>query len=194
MRGKANQCEVSRVGHARHQHINVALGEDPLQAAEHGGLANGWDSMLKGVKAVRVSNTVDAGSIYDCLDKRTGKYTLTEKRADLETMADAQCIKEVGIETRWCHSEANLADSLTKTTAPGPMELYMKTHRWALVEDDEQLSAKKRRTRGLGRFDKNTLDADFLKSVEQVVRLPEVTGDDNAFQAMMDHVLEPMPP
>ena len=35
---------------------------------------------------------------------------------------------------------------------------------------------------------------EVMKSVEQVVRLPEVANDDNAFQAMMDHVLEPMPP
>ena len=148
--------------------------------------------MLEGVKAVRAIIAVDAKSIYDCLAKRTGMHTLTEKRTALELMAYAQCIKEVGIETRWCHSEANLADSLTKTTAPGPMELYMKTHKWALVEDDEQLSAKKRRTRGLGRFDKNTLEADFLKSDEQVARLPEVAGDDNedgAIEAQMDHVL-----
>eukprot|EP00974_Lingulodinium_polyedra_P127522 11202463-Lingulodinium_polyedra.AAC.1 len=120
-------------------------------------------------------------------------HTLTEKRTALELMAYAHCIQEVGITTRWCHSEANLADSLTKTTAPGPIEIYMRTHTWALVQDEQQLSAKKRRTRGLGRFEKNFEEVDFLKAIGQVMFVPEAVADDGDFQAAMDAHLEPMP-
>ena len=87
---------------------------------------------LAGVRAIPATIAIDAKSIYDCLARRTGMHALAEKRTALDLMAYAQCIHEVGIDTRWCHSEANLADSLTKTTAPGPMELYMKHHTWAL--------------------------------------------------------------
>ena len=59
---------------------------------------------------------------------------------------------------RWCHSEANLSDSLTKASAYGPIELYMRTGCWVLVHDEEQLSAKKRKERGLERFEMNKRD------------------------------------
>eukprot|EP00969_Alexandrium_andersonii_P097090 4285734-Alexandrium_andersonii.AAC.1 len=62
--------------------------------AELCGLANSLGSMLEGAKAVRAIIAVDAKSIYDCLAKRTGMRTLTEKRTALELMAYAQCIKQ----------------------------------------------------------------------------------------------------
>eukprot|EP00959_Pyramimonas_sp_CCMP1952_P313834 6569746-Pyramimonas_sp.AAC.1 len=65
--------------------------------------------------------------------------SLAEKRTALELMAFDKCLNETELTVRWCHSEANLADSLTKTTATGPIDLYMKTWSWALVDDDEQL-------------------------------------------------------
>ena len=70
------------------------------------------------VKMVETTLVIDANSIYDCLVKRVGLQQLAEKRTGLELLAYARCIEEVGIETRWRRSEANLADSMTKTTAP----------------------------------------------------------------------------
>ena len=159
--------------------------------------ATGLGDMLDGIRAVPATIVIDAKSIYDCLVKRTGMHTLKEKRTALELMAYAQCILEVGIDTRWCHSEANLADSLTKTTAPGPMELYMKNHMWALVEDGAQLSAKKRKTKGLGRFDRNLQEADFLKSLSEVMDLTGIDNtdhDDHEFVDAMDMRCGPEPP
>ena len=85
---------------------------------------------------------------------------------------------------RACHSEANLSDSLTKATAYGPIELYMRTGCWVLVHDEEQLSAKKRKDRGLTRFETNKKDfagliRDALKNAE--ISLPDAAdgGEDD---------------
>ena len=76
---------------------------------------------------------IDAKSIYDCLVKRSGLQQLALKRTGLELLADAKCVEDVGIETRWCHSEANLADSLTKVNAPGTMQAFMERQSWSIV-------------------------------------------------------------
>ena len=107
------------------------------------------------VASVKTVTVIDAKSVYDCLVKRTGLQQLAEKRTGLELLAYAKCVEEVGIETRWCHSEANLADSLTKINAPGPMQAFMERLSWSIVHDAEQLSARKRQERGLGRLDNN---------------------------------------
>ena len=82
---------------------------------------------------------------------------------------------------RWCHSEANLSDSLTKATAYGPIELYMRTGCWVLVHDEEQLSAKKRKERGLERFEANKKDfAGLIREAFQNadILLPEAGPED----------------
>ena len=114
--------------------------------------------MIEGVREVRSCLCVDAKSIYDCLAKQVQMQSLAEKRTALELMAFERCIEETGLIVRWCHSEANLSDSLTKASASGPIELYMRTGCWVLVHDEEQLSAKKRKERGLERFEMNKRD------------------------------------
>ncbi|CAK0866482.1 unnamed protein product [Prorocentrum cordatum] len=138
--------------------------------------------MLEGVKQVRSCLCVDAKSIYDCLAKQVQTQSLAEKRTALELMAFEKCINETKLIVRWCHSEANLADSLAKTTATGPIDLYMKTWSWALVDDDEQLSAKKRKERGMSRFENNKDISGLIKMafMKMGVSLPDAAdGDDN---------------
>ena len=57
--------------------------------------------------------------------------TLAEKRDALE-LTHRIPTWEVGIDTCCWHSEASLADSLTKFTSE-PIGLFMKAHTWALV-------------------------------------------------------------
>ena len=85
-----------------------------------------------------------------------GDWADVQRDALTEHVPDSeQCVEDMGIETRWCHSEANLADSLTKVNAPGPMQAFMERQSWSIVHDAEQLSARKRQERGLGRLDNN---------------------------------------
>ena len=61
---------------------------------------------------------------------------LTEERAALELMAYEACCDEVCIDAKLCHSEANLADSMAKATASGPIRLYMTSRAWAIGRDE----------------------------------------------------------
>ena len=50
---------------------------------------------------------------------------------------------------RWVHSEAQLANALTKSNSK-EMELYYRMkHIWRIVEDPEMQSARKRKMKGL---------------------------------------------
>ena len=140
------------------------------------------------VRTVATSLVIDAKSIYDCLVKRAGLQQLAEKRTGLELLAYSKCIEEVGIDTRWCHSEANLADSMTKTTAPVPMQRYMKHHSWAVVLDEELLSTKKRKERGLDRF-----DANFNQNLTEVLQLNTHDDDDDHWMADYPNNLDDRP-
>eukprot|EP00959_Pyramimonas_sp_CCMP1952_P309516 6477442-Pyramimonas_sp.AAC.1 len=58
----------------------------------------------------------------------------------------------------------------------------MKTWSWALVDDDEQLSAKKRKERGMSRFENNKDISGLIKMafMKVGVSLPDAAdGDDN---------------
>ena len=145
--------------------------------------------MVDGVREVRACLCVDAKSIYDCLAKQVQMQSLAEKRTALELMAFERCIEETGLIVRWCHSEANLSDSLTKASAYGPIELYMRTGSWVLVYDEEQLSAKKRKERGLTRFETNKKDfAGLLREVFQAANIPIPDAADNGEEDDRDQV------
>eukprot|EP00959_Pyramimonas_sp_CCMP1952_P303163 6343568-Pyramimonas_sp.AAC.1 len=97
--------------------------------------------------------------------------SLAEKRTALELMAFERCIEETGLIVRWCHSEANLSDSLTKASAYGPIELYMRSGSWVLVYDEEQLSAKKR---------KETNKNDFAGLIQETFKNADISLPDAA--------------
>ena len=69
--------------------------------------------------AKKVPGTViiDAKSIYDTLASQTQPLQLAEKRTALELLAYIQNTDLNETDTRWCHGEANISDSLTKISA-----------------------------------------------------------------------------
>ena len=117
------------------------------------------------------------------LAKHVPMQSLAKKRTALDLIAFERCIGETGLILRWCHSEANLNDSLTKAAADGPFKLYMRTGCWALVDDDEQLSAKKRKGRGLSRLESNKdfagLIRDALESAADLSLPDAADGGEN---------------
>ena len=54
------------------------------------------------------------------------------------------------------------------------MQLYMKHHSWAVVLDEELFSTKKRKERGLDRF-----DANFTQNLTEVLQLNTHDDDDH---------------
>ena len=55
-----------------------------------------------------------------------------------------------GVVVRWVHSEAQLANALTKGGACQELELFYKMgHCWRIVEDESMRSARRRKAEGL---------------------------------------------
>ena len=64
---------------------------------------------------------------------------------------------------RWVHGEANLANSLTKSTELEQIGSFFRAgSRWAMVQDDLMLSAKRRRQLGLRPLDESHAESNFL--------------------------------
>ena len=67
------------------------------------------------------------------------------------------------VEVRWVHGEANLANSLTKCTELEQIDYFFRAgSRWAIVQDDLMLNAKRRRQLGLRPLDENHSESNFL--------------------------------
>ena len=86
----------------------------------------------------------DCKSLYDALEKNESLgLGLSEKRTSIEVMATRQQMRATGIKTRWVNSDRQLADVLTKATAPPASILKLQTTgRWKIVWDESYTSAK----------------------------------------------------
>jgi hypothetical protein len=134
---------------------------------------NGYDLDLENpdeaVASVPGTMIIDAKSIYDTLASKTQPLQLAEKRTALELLAYIQNTDLNGTETRWCHGEANISDSLTKSTACKLIVEFMKTSEWTLVRDPNQLSGRKRRQQG-----KEALESDVVFRAACIRKIQEV--------------------
>ena len=86
----------------------------------------------------------DCKSLYDALDKSESLgLGLSEKRTSIEVTATRQQMRATGIKTKWVNSDRQLADVLTKGTAP-PASILKLQHsgRWKIVWDANYTSAK----------------------------------------------------
>ena len=71
------------------------------------------------------------------------------KKTNIELLALKEAQRNHGVIIRWVHSEAQLANSLTKHNSQ-EMELYYRMqHTWRIVEDEQMMSARRRKTAGL---------------------------------------------
>ena len=102
----------------------------------------------------------DCKSLYDALEKNESLgLGLSEKRTSIEVSATKQQMRATGIRTKWVNSDRQLADVLTKATAPPASILRLQnTGRWKIVWDENYTSAKNLR--------KAKRDAHF-KSIDQ---------------------------
>ena len=93
----------------------------------------------------------DSRNVYDKLETETLSIKGAEKRTDIEMLAlkSAQIRNRVVI--RWVHSEAQLANGLTKANEFKQLQLfYQMRQRWRIVEDANRASARRRKQLGLG--------------------------------------------
>ena len=90
---------------------------------------------IKQIKGVLI---VDAKSVYDILKKRTlnsAALGLRDKHVSLEILCLLEAVERLKTETRWVHSEAQLADGLTKVLPPGILHKVLAEGFWSLVHD-----------------------------------------------------------
>ncbi|CAE7937367.1 rps4x [Symbiodinium sp. KB8] len=139
--------------------LSAVNGEDALFFARYQ-----WSELEHGISDVRKPREVakrvigclvtDSRNVYDKLHTEVMVVKGAERRTDLELMSLKESQQSTDLIIRWVHSEAQLANSLTKSGGGREMELYYQMqHQWRIVEDDQMRSARKRRQDGLPPLD-----------------------------------------
>ncbi|CAE7691047.1 RE1 [Symbiodinium sp. CCMP2592] len=119
-----------------------------------------WSEMVYGNVDLRQPDQVvsrvpgcvitDSRNVYDKLSTAMLSINGAEKRANIELLSLKESQKSTGVVIRWVHSEAQLANGLTKAEDHKELELYYRMHhQWRIVEDEAMRSARKRKSEGL---------------------------------------------
>ncbi|OLP91564.1 hypothetical protein AK812_SmicGene26719 [Symbiodinium microadriaticum] len=88
----------------------------------------------------------DSRNVYDKLNTEVLIVKGAEKRTDLEMMGLKESQQNTELSIRWVHSEAQLANSLTKLGGGKEIETYYQMgYQWRIVEDAQMRSARKRK-------------------------------------------------
>ena len=107
----------------------------------------------------------DSRNVYDKLNNEVLVVKGAEKRTDLELLGLKESQATTGLAIRWVHSEAQLANSLTKVGNCREVELYYKMrHQWRIVEDEQMRSARRRKQEGmapLASFEEEKISGEF---------------------------------
>ena len=130
-------------------------GEDALYFARFQ-----WSEMLYGNVDTRYPDTVvkrvpgclntDSRNVYDKLINEVVSIKGAEKRTNIEALALKESQQNTGLIVRWVHSEAQLANSLTKSGGKNEIEMFYRMgQQWRIVEDPDMKSARRRKEEGL---------------------------------------------
>eukprot|EP00439_Symbiodinium_sp_Y106_P029505 s2527_g3.t1 len=102
------------------------------------------------VRRVKGCLITDSRNVYDKMNTEVLVVKGAEKRTDLEMMGLKESQYQTDLAIRWVHSEAQLANSLTKQGGGREIEMYYQMgHRWRIVEDEQMRSARKRKQEGV---------------------------------------------
>ena len=100
--------------------------------------------------------------MYDSMHGASGPLEMSEKRTCIEMMGIQESLEPEQVEVRWVHGEANLSNSLTKSSELEQIDSFFRAgSRWAIVQDELMLSAKRQRQLGLRPLDEH--HANFLE-------------------------------
>ena len=119
-----------------------------------------WAEMLHGqvnlrdpaktVQQVGGCLVTDSRNVYDKLHTEMLVIKGKEKRSNIELLSLKESQVTTGLVLRWVHSEAQLANSLTKSGGNHEMDLFYKmNYAWRIVDDPEMKSARRRKGEGL---------------------------------------------
>ena len=105
------------------------------------------DAMVSKVSGCVIS---DSRNVYDKLQTEVLVIKGAEKKANIELLSLKQAQTRTKVVVRWVHSEAQLANSLTKKNGGKELELfYRMRHTWRIVEDPLMRSTRKRKQAGV---------------------------------------------
>ena len=92
---------------------------------------------------------VDSRNVYDKLATEVVSTKGAEKRVDLTLMRIKEAQQVNGVQVRWVHSDAQLANSLTKGKELRQIMLFYEMGQfWRIVEDETMSSARRRKQKG----------------------------------------------
>ena len=154
------ELEVGPVDYTSKQHVNEAISACP---------------------GVLVT---DGKSGYDAIEKsESAGLGLRDKRTSIECLGIRQQKEQTALQIRWVHSDAMLADGLTKDRAAKHLlEFFRQGQRWRLVDDPLHRSARKRKTEGIDKLDHGTLPTD--SETEDMLESLVYVSRDNEFEQM----------
>ena len=112
---------------------------------------------------------MDAKGLYDTLASGAQPLQLQEKRTALGLLAYVRNTHSNNTATRWVHSEANLANGLTKPAAAKMLVEFFKESSWSLVCDDQLMPPKKRKSMRLPPVE-NRQDNDFHNAALEALK------------------------
>ena len=100
----------------------------------------------------------DGKSGYDAIEKsESAGLGPRDKRTSIECLGIRQQKEQTALQIRWVHSDAMLADGLTRDRAAKVLlEFFCSGQRWRLVGDPLHRSARKRKTEGIDKLDHGT--------------------------------------
>ena len=119
-----------------------------------------WSEMLYGTVDVRAPDAMvrrtpgtlitDSRDVFDKLQTEVLVVKGASKRTDIELLSLKEAQQNTLLTVRWVHSEAQLANALTKGGPCQELELFYRMgHQWRIVEDEAMRSARKRKSEGL---------------------------------------------
>ena len=137
-------------------------GEDALFYARYQ-----WHEILNGhvdvrhpersVKKVGGTLITDSRNVYDKLNTEVLVVKGAEKRTNLELLSLKEAQQSTNLIIRWVHSEAQLANSLTKGGSKEIELFYSMNAAWRIVEDPDMQSARKRKSEGMAPLEQRPL-------------------------------------
>ena len=129
---------------ARYQWSELEIGDvDPRDA-------------VRKVKQTDGCLITDSRNVYDKLREEVLAIKGAEKRTSIELIGLKESQWSTDLQIRWVHSEAQLANGLTKAHGGKEIELfYQMGHIWKIVEDPQMRSARRRRSEGLEALEGN---------------------------------------
>ena len=162
----------------------VLTGQQPLRE---------WQQTAKIIPAALV---LDCRGVFDALAKsESSALGMRDGRSALEALGLKRAMEATQMALRWCHSEAMLGDCMTKNSlkAIGLMEFFLKRTTWKLVHDDQFVSARNRRKKGLQILDSNDqgaeIDCDWELIADQID--PMLLAEDDDGRQIFEDIGDP---